>query len=170
VGAGFAFTTIPLASAAAAFYRETAAAVGWEPTPEHLVYQAPIYVADSDERAYAEIAPHLAYAAAIVAPTLRVTRLAVEAGFFGARDAALTARFQTQVARERELAPAERVALGQVFCGGPDSVAAQLRRVREEVGAGVVNLIFQIGSLPPALATRSIELFAREVLPRVREL
>src|SRR5205085_2064748 len=112
----------------------------------------------------------LAYAAGMAAPTLRVTRLAAGAGFFGARDAQLTARFQTQVAHEQQLGLADRVAIGQVFCGGPDSIVAQLQRVRTEVGAGVVNLLFQIGSLPPAATTRSIELFAKEVLPRVRAL
>jgi len=170
VGVGLAFTNVPMAADAARFYRETAAAAGWEPTPDHVVYQAPIYVADSDERAHAEIAPHLAYTAALMAPTLQVTRLAAGSGFFGARDAQINARFQTQVAREQQHSLAERIAVGQLFCGGPDSVVAQLQRLRAEVGAGVVNLIFQIGSLPPAATTRSIQLFAKEVLPRIRDL
>ncbi len=170
VGVGLAFTNIPLAADAARYYRDRAAAAGWEPTPEQIIYQAPIYVADDDERAQTEIAPHLTYTTALMAPTLRVTRLAAGAGFFGARDAQINARFQTSVAREQEHSLAERVALGQLFCGGPDSVVAQLQRLRAEVGAGVVNLIFQIGSLPPAATTRSIQLFAKEVLPRIRDL
>jgi alkanesulfonate monooxygenase SsuD/methylene tetrahydromethanopterin reductase-like flavin-dependent oxidoreductase (luciferase family) len=170
VGVGLAFTNIPLATDAARYYRDTAAAAGWEPTPEQIVYQAPIYVAESDAQAEAEITPHLAYTTALMAPTLRVTRLAAGAGFFGARDAQINARFQTGVAREQQHALAERIALGQLFCGSPDSVVAQLQRLRAEVGAGVVNLIFQIGSLPPAATTGSIELFAREVLPRIRAL
>jgi alkanesulfonate monooxygenase SsuD/methylene tetrahydromethanopterin reductase-like flavin-dependent oxidoreductase (luciferase family) len=170
VGIGLAFTNVPLARDAARYYRETAAAAGWEPTPDHVVYQAPIYVADSDERAGADIAPHLAYTTALMAPTLRVTRLAAGAGFFGARDAQINARFQTQVPQEQQHSLAERIALGQLFCGDPDSVTAQLQRLRTEVGAGVVNLIFQIGSLPTAATTRSIQLFAKEVLPRIRDL
>jgi alkanesulfonate monooxygenase SsuD/methylene tetrahydromethanopterin reductase-like flavin-dependent oxidoreductase (luciferase family) len=170
VGIGLAFTNVPLARDAAAYYRDSAAAGGWQPTPDDIVYQAPIYVADTDERAQAEIAPHLAYTTSLMAPTLRVTRLAAGAGFFGARDAQINARFQTSVAREQQHSLDERIAIGQLFCGSPDSVVAQLQRLRTEVGAGVANLIFQIGSLPPAATTRSIQLFAKEVLPRIREL
>jgi alkanesulfonate monooxygenase SsuD/methylene tetrahydromethanopterin reductase-like flavin-dependent oxidoreductase (luciferase family) len=159
-----------MAAEAARHYRAEAAAAGWEPPPDQVIYQAPIYVADTDAQAYAAIAPHLAYTARLMAPTLTVTRLAAGSGFFGARDAQINARFQTQVAQEQQRTVEERVAVGQIFCGGPDSVVAQLQRLRTEVGAGVVNLIFQVGSLPPAATTRSIELFAREVLPRVREL
>ena len=34
---GFAFTTVPLASKAARYYREQAAACGWEPVPDDVL-------------------------------------------------------------------------------------------------------------------------------------
>ena len=36
---GLAFTTVPLAREAARYFREQAAAAGWEPTPDHLLYR-----------------------------------------------------------------------------------------------------------------------------------
>jgi len=67
--------------------------------------------------------------------------------------------------------PGQRLRPGQAtFCGSPDTVAAQLRCFRQEAGVGVVDLIFYGGRLPPKLVRRSIDLFAREVLPQIREL
>lgn len=169
VGLGLAFTTLPLAAQAARYYRACAAEHGWEPTPDDVVYQVPIYVADTDERAFAEIRPHLEYTAATMAPTLNAVRLAAGAGFFGTGDTAINARFQN-IGKDRGRTLEDQIEQGQLFCGGPDTVAAQLRRLHEEVGAGVVNLIFEIGSLPHDATTRCMQLFAKEVLPQVREL
>ncbi len=169
VGLGLAFTTVPNAAGAARYYRECAAEEGWEPTPDQIVYQAPIYVSDTDEKAFAELQPHLEYQSATMARNLAATRMAAGAGFFGARDAEINARFQNIVAERRQSLEGQ-IELGQIFCGGPDSVATQIRRLHTEVGAGVVNLIFQIGSLPHDQTIRSLELFAREVLPQVHEL
>ena len=57
------------------------------------------------------------------------------------------------------------------FCGGPDRVLEQLRRCREEMGAGVVDLSLQdpgTGDVDGMM--RALELFGKKVLPRVREL
>src|SRR4029450_10032091 len=51
VGLGLAFTTLPNASVASRYYRDQAAAAGWQPTPDEIVYQTNIYVAESDEQA-----------------------------------------------------------------------------------------------------------------------
>ena len=39
----------------------------------------------------------------------------------------------------RELA--DRIELGQVIVGGPDTVLAQVRRIRDELGAGILDLV-----------------------------
>src|ERR671926_1982856 len=59
VGLGLAFTTRPLAAEAAAYFRECAAAEGWQPRPDQVVYQVPVYVSESDEQAYDEVRPCL---------------------------------------------------------------------------------------------------------------
>jgi hypothetical protein len=49
-------------------------------------------------------------------------------------------------------------------------VAAQIiRRLRQEIGCGVLNLIFERNS-PPSEKLHSIELFAKDVMPQVRDL
>jgi len=57
------------------------------------------------------------------------------------------------------------------FCGGPDTVVDQIKRCRTEVGAGVIDLMFQnpsAGNL--SFLMRSLELFGKKVLPRIRGL
>ena len=57
------------------------------------------------------------------------------------------------------------------FCGGPDRVVEQLRRCREVVGAGVVDLSLQdpgTGGLDAMMD--ALDLFGRKVLPRVRDI
>src|SRR5262249_46953425 len=53
--------------------------------------------------------------------------------------------------------------------GSPQTVRQKLNQYRKEVGAGVLLTGCQPGDLPHALARKSMELFAREVLPYVRD-
>jgi alkanesulfonate monooxygenase SsuD/methylene tetrahydromethanopterin reductase-like flavin-dependent oxidoreductase (luciferase family) len=62
----------------------------------------------------------------------------------------------------------ERMALGQLLAGSPESVVSQIRALREEVGCGILDLIFQPVGRDKTL--KAIELFGRDVLPRIREL
>jgi alkanesulfonate monooxygenase SsuD/methylene tetrahydromethanopterin reductase-like flavin-dependent oxidoreductase (luciferase family) len=165
VGLGLAFTNRPLAAEAARFYRDTCAEHGWQPAADQVIYQAPIYVADTDEKAFADFRP---VAEGGYGGMAAANRLVANAGFYGERDAATRERYQ-DISQEFRRTLEDQVELGQVFCGGPESVVCQLRRLRDEVGCGVVNLIFQRG-VPRPMMLASIELFAREVLPQVREL
>lgn len=165
VGLGLAFTNRPLAAQAARFYREKASELGWQPRPEQIIYQAPIYVGDSDARAFEEF--RLAVGGMSGGMSV-ANRLVANAGYYGLQDAETRARFQN-IGAEQSRGLEEQVELGQVLCGGPDTVVAQLRRLRDEVGCGVVNLIFERG-VPRRLAVSSLERFAKEVLPQVREL
>ena len=53
--------------------------------------------------------------------------------------------------------------------GSPATVRQKLNTYRKELGVGVVLTGCQTGTLPHALARKSMELFAREVLPHVRD-
>ncbi len=51
LGVGFAITTLPLAREASRHYREQANLVGWDPTPDDIVYRIGITVAETDQEA-----------------------------------------------------------------------------------------------------------------------
>jgi alkanesulfonate monooxygenase SsuD/methylene tetrahydromethanopterin reductase-like flavin-dependent oxidoreductase (luciferase family) len=62
-------------------------------------------------------------------------------------------------------------ALPTTFIGGPDTVVEQVRRCRDEVGAGVLDLsLHPPGSNDLDALMRSLELFGKKVLPRIRDI
>jgi alkanesulfonate monooxygenase SsuD/methylene tetrahydromethanopterin reductase-like flavin-dependent oxidoreductase (luciferase family) len=61
----------------------------------------------------------------------------------------------------------ERIENGQVLCGNPDQILQQAQRLHDELGAGILDLIFP-GSRETV--AQSIELFGREVLPRRHQI
>ncbi|MGH7089303.1 MAG: hypothetical protein ACREFQ_10420, partial [Stellaceae bacterium] len=140
---------------------------GWEPTPEQIVYQLPVNVAETDATAFAEVQAALDHGV-VTGGLVAANRLVTSAGFFGAGDEKLKHRFRDLAADEPRSVEAA-VDRGTILCGGPDTVARQVKRLRHEIGCGVLNLIFDRGG-PPHSKLRSIELFARHVMPQVRDL
>src|SRR5437867_3071923 len=62
-------------------------------------------------------------------------------------------------------------ALPTAFVGGPDTVVEQVRRCKEVVGAGVLDLsLHPPGSRDVEALMRSLELFGKKVLPRIRDI
>ena len=57
------------------------------------------------------------------------------------------------------------------FAGGPDTVVEQVRKAREVMGAGVLDLsLTSPGSGDLVALMDAIELFGKTVLPRVKEI
>jgi alkanesulfonate monooxygenase SsuD/methylene tetrahydromethanopterin reductase-like flavin-dependent oxidoreductase (luciferase family) len=68
-------------------------------------------------------------------------------------------------------APIRTGALPTTFIGGPDTIVEQVRRCRDEVGAGVLDLsLVPPGWGDPDLLLRTLELFGTKVLPRIRDI
>jgi probable LLM family oxidoreductase len=83
-----------------------------------------------------------------------VTKLAAERGFY-------------KPDRERYLAELDG---GALFVGSPDTVARKIATVARDLRLNRFDLKYDITHLPREARARSIELFGREVAPRVREL
>jgi alkanesulfonate monooxygenase SsuD/methylene tetrahydromethanopterin reductase-like flavin-dependent oxidoreductase (luciferase family) len=85
----------------------------------------------------------------------------------GVRDALLKLDSRN-VAGEARTPPVGGV-LPTSFYGSPDTVVEQIKRCREEVGVGVLDLAFQNPGAPDTgRLMQSLELFAEKVLPRIR--
>jgi alkanesulfonate monooxygenase SsuD/methylene tetrahydromethanopterin reductase-like flavin-dependent oxidoreductase (luciferase family) len=167
VGLGLAFTNLPLAAEAARFYRKTATTEGWTPTQEQIIYQVPVHVGETDAEAFEDMRPSIEHSR-LSGGLVEANRLVSSAGFFGAGDERLVKRFQNLAADEPQTVD-QAIAMGTILCGGPDTVAHQVKRLHSEIGCGVLNLIFERGT-PPAKKRRAIELFAMEVMPQVQAL
>jgi alkanesulfonate monooxygenase SsuD/methylene tetrahydromethanopterin reductase-like flavin-dependent oxidoreductase (luciferase family) len=159
IGIGFAFTTVPMAKIAAQHYRNEAHKAGWEPTPDEVIYRVGFHVADSDEQAFADFSKVPARISQTTA-NAAISAAIDESDYYG-RDEAQRHRTQTRDLRDR-------IDQGQLLIGGPDTVVAQIKRVREELGAGILDCVVaaQLG----ARTEHSIELFGTKVLPMIREL
>jgi alkanesulfonate monooxygenase SsuD/methylene tetrahydromethanopterin reductase-like flavin-dependent oxidoreductase (luciferase family) len=54
------------------------------------------------------------------------------------------------------------------FIGGPDTVVKQLKAFHDRCGTGVVDLAFQHPGIDHKTVMKEIDLFGREVLPRIK--
>jgi alkanesulfonate monooxygenase SsuD/methylene tetrahydromethanopterin reductase-like flavin-dependent oxidoreductase (luciferase family) len=148
-----------MAKIAAAHYRAAARAAAWEPTPDDVIYRVGFHVAESDERAFADMSvlpPRVSQTAANAA----INAAIAESSYYG--------RDETQRQRNATRDLDERIALGQLLVGGPDTVVEQIKRVRAELGAGILDCV--VGAQLGDKTARSIELFGTKILPRIREL
>jgi len=167
VGLGLAFTNLPLAIPSVQLYLQRAAECGWQPTADQIVYgHLPVFLADSDDKAIAAARPRVENAA-LNPGLMKANRLVAEAGFFGPRNPELIRRFQT-MGSHAPLSLEQHIDIGMLLCGSPETVLNQLRRIRVELGAGVVSLAFSRGD--PSATHETIEFFGREVLPAMHEL
>ena len=160
VGLGLAFTNVPQAKKAVAHYRAQADEAGWNPGPDDVIYRVNVHVADTDEQALEDVRSGPARVSLSMA-NKPLERAVAEAGYYG-RD--------TDAQRGR-LAPRdieERVAIGQLLVGSPATVVKQIKSIRDELGAGVLDLTLAVQLGERTL--HAIELLGRKVIPQIREL
>jgi alkanesulfonate monooxygenase SsuD/methylene tetrahydromethanopterin reductase-like flavin-dependent oxidoreductase (luciferase family) len=160
---GFAFTNVPLASRAADYYRAQASACGWTPTPDDVLYRLSIHVAETNQQAIDEL---LAAGAAERRGGLSTANKALDEaaaglGYYGRDIANQRGRLEIHEFKER-------IELGQLLVGSPETVLQQICSIRESLGCGILDLIFQPVGRDKTL--KSIELFGRDVLPRIKDL
>lgn len=165
VGLGFAVTTLPLASKASRWYRDQAKGYGWTPTGEDIIYRITCHVAESDDQAMEDLAQstRARNGSLSLALTRRTDEVIADAGYYG-RDEAQRSRVALAFSGDLR----SRIENGQILVGSPETVAAQIRHIHDETGAGVLDLI--PGPPDGEKARRSIELIGTRVMPLVREL
>ena len=155
LGVCFSFYLADVVAERIRLYRAEAAQAGWEPVPDDIVYRGFAVVADTDEKA------------AEIESTFLVPgrRFLLRGPVPGARDAFGAAG---------PAGPdngATAYGIGRMmFCGSPDTVVKQIEDFQAATDVGVIDIMFSAGQNPPGDVRRSIELFGREVLPRVRHI
>ena len=144
-------------------FREACQKAGYTAAPEQMGWGVPIYVAETDRQAREECEPSLRY---FQRNLLKKIDLAPP-GYTSPRSALAIIRNRGQFLSEQE--SWDDIEKG-VFAivGSPATVRQKLAQYQKELGAGVVLTGCQMGDLPHALARKSMEMLAREVLPHVR--
>src|SRR5262249_40098569 len=150
LGLGLSYGSFEAMARASKHYRERCAEYGWEPGPDAIIYRANMILGPSDEKAEAMLAARDKQAP------------------FPLRQGLPNARREADVPRNiagRKVPANVGNVLPISFCGGPDRVVEQIRRCREEVGAGVLDLSLQDPGAGSADAMLSaFELFGKTVL------
>lgn len=165
---GLAFAPVPMVAQLTAFYREQAAKVGWEPTTDNLLYRGFIHVAETDEKACQEVDSHYWN---VPDPDARPTQTSSPVSRSSESDEGYAAvAVAAQQDARKTTTNATLAMFGVQFCGSPNTVFEQIRRLRDEAGVGIIDFCFQGLALPHQMVLRSMELFGKEVLPRMHEL
>jgi alkanesulfonate monooxygenase SsuD/methylene tetrahydromethanopterin reductase-like flavin-dependent oxidoreductase (luciferase family) len=156
LGLGASYAPFAVVAKATRYYREACAQYCWQPAPEQIIYRANILIAETDTEAQ----------------MLLEKQRGVRRGFAPrpkVRDALLQLDSRNVAGEART--PNVGGAQPTNFIGGPDTVVEQIERCRDEVGAGVLDLMFQIPvSDGLGFLMRSLELFGTKVLPRIRDI
>jgi alkanesulfonate monooxygenase SsuD/methylene tetrahydromethanopterin reductase-like flavin-dependent oxidoreductase (luciferase family) len=174
IGMAISFATNAASAQLVAHYRRQAAQVGWEPAADDILYRGNICLAETDAEALEAAQAVFGGGRPDGGPDGGRPAQPAGTGTGSVNPATTPAGMtMTQHALEysRHLGSRDGVrALGVQFCGSPATVVDQLRRLRDEVGVGVVDFVFQRAAVSHERVLRSLELFGRQVLPRLREL
>jgi alkanesulfonate monooxygenase SsuD/methylene tetrahydromethanopterin reductase-like flavin-dependent oxidoreductase (luciferase family) len=136
--------------------------------PERLGWMVPIYVAESDSRAYEEAGKHVMYLFRELSH--RPFEMLVPPGYMSA---ASLSRALDRLDRRRAMAQPELddlIEQGYIVFGSPETVRQRLAEHQQTMGFGKLVTLLQFGSLPAELTRKNMELFASEVMPRLRPL
>src|SRR5579885_1869509 len=152
-------------------YWEVMAKKGKEPNPYAMGFAQVVIVANSDEEAERLYSPHVdyffnrclhVYNGFADAPGYRTVKT-IKAGLLG------------QVGKQADLRRdgltwKDFVDQGFIIAGSPKTVRERLREAMKTLHCGHLMMLMQIGSMPPDLVKASTELFAKEVMPYMRDL
>ena len=124
LGCGVSYGPFEVMAKATRHYREQCARHGWQPAPEQIIYRANMLLAETDEEAQALLREQPNQRPFSMRPGVSEALMKLDS-----RNIAGEAR-----------APIVSGALPTTFIGGPDTVVEQVRRCRDVVGAGVLDL------------------------------
>ena len=167
LGVCFSFHSPDTVASTVARYRQAAANAGWQPTPDQILYRGFIVVAETEAEAArleTEFVP------APMAASIEANKRHQLAG-----NGAATQALPEDWARGAGEAKPDQGAIGfglgrLLFAGTPDTIVERIHAFHEATGVGVLDFIFTAGNTSPEVIRRSLELFGREVLPRIRNI
>ena len=145
-------------------FREACEKEGYQADPMQMGWLEPIYVAESDEQARREYEEHFFYFVKRLLPGINVS----PPGYTTLRSyESMLKGFNTFAIN---LETWDQVVEGQyAIVGSSDTVYERLVENLHRLGTGNLLGLFQLGTLPAEPTRRSLELFAREVMPRLRK-
>jgi alkanesulfonate monooxygenase SsuD/methylene tetrahydromethanopterin reductase-like flavin-dependent oxidoreductase (luciferase family) len=144
-------------------FRDACEAEGYTADPLQAGWLLPIYVAETDEQARKEYEEHLWYFVRRLLPGITIQ----PPGYTSARSLGSILKSAGKFMLNVETW--EQIVDGRyAIVGSPDTVTDLLTDSLGRLGTGNLLGLFQLGSLPHDLTMKNMQLFASEVLPRLR--
>jgi alkanesulfonate monooxygenase SsuD/methylene tetrahydromethanopterin reductase-like flavin-dependent oxidoreductase (luciferase family) len=149
-------------------YRQTAREQhGYEASGGQLGWAAPIYVAETDARARDEAKAGIETLFNNFLPM--PWEMLLPPGYTSIPSLKATMKIRTSLgSRSRNQTVDELIDSGTAVIGSPATVRERIERVREATGFEHLIALLQFGVMPDALARRNMEMFASEVMPKLR--
>jgi alkanesulfonate monooxygenase SsuD/methylene tetrahydromethanopterin reductase-like flavin-dependent oxidoreductase (luciferase family) len=145
-------------------FRQACESEGYNADPQQLGWLEPIYVAETDAQARAEYEDHFFYFVKRLLPGINAS----PPGYTSLRS--MESMLKGAITFAINLETWDQVVEGQyAIVGSPDTVFEKLADNLRRLGAGNLLGLFQLGTLPAGLTRRNLELFASEVMPRLRK-
>ncbi len=147
-------------------YRDTCKGYGYEAEDRQLGWAVPVYVAATDEAARAEAKPHFE---AFRNVFLKMPVEMLLPPGYTSRES-LKNVMKAKAAIFGDITLEKSIELGLIVCGSPATARHALESYWKDMRFGNLLVLCQFGTLPGDLTRRNMELFAREVMPAVKQL
>jgi len=145
-------------------YKAAAEIAGYTAPPSQIGCALPTYVAESDARARAEARPHIEW---LFHRGLKIPpHFLLPPGYI--TEESLRKFLATGLRAPSDLSYEELEAGGYVLVGSARTVADRLKEIRSQLDFGIFIGAGRIGDMPHDKAVKSMELFAREVMPALK--
>lgn len=145
-------------------FRKACKKNGYTAHEEQTGWLVPIYVAETDEQAWAEYEKHLFYFIRKLLKGLMVFPPGYSSPKSIARIGMALKQFLGNITTREEIEEG-----GYAMVGSPETVREKMKDYVQDFGVGNVLGLFQIGTLPADLTKKNMTLFAEQVLPYLRK-
>lgn len=137
---------------------------GYEASPSQLAFTAPIYVAETDEKARKEAEPHIMwlFGKGLSGPQ----HMWAPPGYMTPKS--LGGMIQSGAKAYGQLTYDELVDQGYVVVGSPSTVIEKLSVYTDDMKAGNFIAATHFGDMPKEKAQKNLELVSKEVIPKFR--
>ncbi len=148
-------------------YRQQASEFGYEASGDQLGWAAPIYVAETEEKARNEAK---AGAESLFNDFLyNPWEMLLPPGYMSLSSTKSTMKLRKALGSQPRTHNIDAlIESGTVIAGTPQSVRDKINRVRDATGVNNLVAMLQFGVMSDELALRNMEMFASEVMPHLR--
>jgi len=147
-------------------YRDTAQGYGYEAADSQLGWAVPVYVSDTDDQARKEAKVHFELF------RNRLLKMPIEMLLppgYTSRDS-LKNLMKAKASLSQDLTIDKAIEMGMFVCGTADTVRQMLEDHWSKMHFDNLLTMMHFGSLPQDLTKRSMEMFAKDVLPHIQKL